>query len=167
MKHVLCCVFVCVCLYVCVCVFTRPEQRERERERWHIRPEGASLLESLASLSLSLSLSLSRSLSPPFLSLPGSLSSNHRGGRRTNREPTIIQQLQYGAVQFLLSNYAMIQCNIPLQIFPHKFISQAIKDTAGEIIYITVSQYNTARCRHLQRRQMCQVPLVERQPGRH
>lgn len=37
----------------CVCLFTRPAARERERERWHIRPGGTSLLESLASLPFS------------------------------------------------------------------------------------------------------------------
>lgn len=139
---------------LCVCSW------DQQRERWHIRPEGTSLLESLPPPHF-----ISTSLSP-YSSLPDS-PRPITGAVEGRTEPAVVQKLPYGATQFLHSNYSMIQCNIPLQIFPHKFISQPIKDTAGEIIYIAVSQYNTARCRLLRRRQMWQVPPVERQPGRH
>lgn len=131
-------------------------QREKERERWHIRPEGTSLLECLAS-------------PPPCLPLSSRLSliQSHEGRSEDKTEPAL-QQLPHRALRFLLSNYAMIQCRAPLQIFPHKFIARPIKATAGEIIYITpASQCNTARWRLSQRRRKCQVPPVEGQPGRH
>lgn len=125
---------------------------ERERERWHIRPEGTSLLECLAS-------------PPPASPSPAgsSLIQSHEGRSEDKTEPAL-QQLPHRALRFLLSNYAMIQCRAPLQIFPHKFIARPIKATAGEIIYITpASQCNPAR----ESRRKCQVPPVEGQPGRH
>lgn len=136
---------------------------ERERERWHIRPEGTSLLERLACLPPA-------SPQPPPaspLSSRLSLIQSHEGRSEDTTEPAL-QQLPHRALRFLLSNYAMIQCSAPLQIFPHKFIARPIKATAGEIIYITpASQCNTARCRLSRRRRVCQVPPVEGQPGRH
>ncbi len=54
----------CTVLHMCECLLESQGGREREREReWHIRPEGASLLESLAFLPLSPPLPLSPKLS--------------------------------------------------------------------------------------------------------
>lgn len=137
----------------------RKRERETERQRWHIRPEGTSLLECLASLP---------PLPPPCLPLSSRLSLIQSQGRSEDKAAPALQRLPRRALRFLLSHYAMIQCSAPLQIFPHKFIARPIKATTGEIIYITpASQCNRARCRLSQRRQMCQVPPVEGQPGRH
>lgn len=118
--------------HVCVC---RPE---RKRERWHIRPEGASLLECLASLP-------PPSTRPP--SLPPPPSSNHRGGPKDKRggPPRSCSSFRAGPPRLLLSNYAMIQCGVPsAKTFPHKFIARSIRGTEGEIIYIAgASQCDT------------------------
>lgn len=95
-----------------------------QRERWHIRPEGTSLLEPHSPPFLS-------SPSPPFHPYPPYLPPLDPLPPRTEAvkgqtQPSTVRRLPCSAALFLCSNYAMIQCNIPLQLFPHKFISRAI-----------------------------------------